>query len=288
MVKEKISVIIPVFNSSTVLIKALESVITQDYPNIELIVIDGGSTDETLEIIKDHQNNISYWVSEKDHGVYDAMNKGVTAASGTWFYFLGADDRLLPGILSDIFKSSSFTNEDMLYGNVQIDHKEKRIGGKTDYENLISKNIPHQGIFYKKSIFLKFKVYNDRYKILADYDLNLKVFEDESLKKHYLDKTIATFSTKGLSQRTIDYNFFNDKKKYFINQQKISKYDKDIAQYFFFLGLALLIKKKFNPGLSNVVHGIVYSRRRLFYLLITVDYVLSIMGIRKRYKTAEA
>lgn len=284
MERKKVSIIIPVLNSSDVLEHAIESVITQDYQNIELIIIDGGSTDGSIELIKKYENKINYWCSKKDNGVYGGMNKGIAAASGTWVFFLGADDKLCPGIISEVFNDSFFEDIDLIYGKVRIESKEKNIGRETNYEQLIEKNIPHQAIFYRKSVLDIFKGFDERYKVLADYDLNLKIFEDNSLHKKFINKVVAIVCNTGLSHRAVDQNFFHDKKAYFINHNKFLSTDKKIAQYYFFSGLSFLIKKKTKSGFSNILHGIFFGRNRFNYLLVTTDCLLGMMGIRKRYK----
>src|SRR5690348_134930 len=103
MTQEKVSIIIPTYNPGKILVKALESVITQDYSNTELIVMDGGSTDGTVSLLQQYNIHIAYWKSEPDSGIYDAMNIGIAKATGTWLLFLGADDELMPGILSSVF-----------------------------------------------------------------------------------------------------------------------------------------------------------------------------------------
>ncbi len=284
METEKISIIIPAFNPGPILENALKSIFLQDYNNIELIIIDGGSNDGTIELLKKYSKHIHYWVSESDDGIYDAMNKGITAATGTWLLFLGADDELCQGIISAIFNLADFTDIDFIYGKVNIKNKRKLLGQQTDFEKLIVMNIPHQAIFYRKSIFEKFKGYNQRYKILADYDLNLKIFEDNSLKKKFINKTIAFFCKNGISRRTIDHNFFTEKKDYFINQYKFLRTNKKIAKYYFFSGVALVLKKNIREGSSNILHAIIFSQNRFNFFLLTISFVLSLFGFGKKYK----
>src|SRR5689334_2190715 len=89
-----VSIIIPTYNSEVLLETALESILRQTYPYREIVIIDGGSTDRTVDVIKHYSRHVAYWVSEKDAGIYDAMNKGVEAATGDWLYFMGSDDQL--------------------------------------------------------------------------------------------------------------------------------------------------------------------------------------------------
>ncbi len=95
-----VSVITAVFNGEAFIASCIESVLSQDYPNIEHIVLDGGSTDGTVAILRKYQDQIAFWQSEPDKGVFDAWNKGLDLARGEWIAFLGADDCYLPGAIS--------------------------------------------------------------------------------------------------------------------------------------------------------------------------------------------
>ena len=112
----KVSIIIVTYNASNTLQRCLDSVFKQEYPNLELVIIDGESNDNTVEIIKANKEKIHFWTSEKDEGIYDAMNKGLEKITGEWVYFLGADDQLLDG-----FSSLSFElklKDTIYYGSV--------------------------------------------------------------------------------------------------------------------------------------------------------------------------
>ena len=98
-----VSIITVVYNGEDFLEASIQSVINQTYENIEYIIIDGGSTDNTTKLIKRYKDKVDYWVSEKDSGVYDAMNKGIDASNGDFLFFLGADDLLADNILGKIF-----------------------------------------------------------------------------------------------------------------------------------------------------------------------------------------
>lgn len=196
----KISVIIVVYNAADTIETAINSVFEQTYKNAEVIVIDGGSLDGTLEILKKYKAADFKWISEPDEGIYDAMNKGIKYSSGEWIYFLGADDKLYSNrILEDIFKESDLNDAGFLYGNVKRGTHTKLYDGEFDYEKLLKKNISHQAVFYKKDIFLRTGNYNLGYRTHADWDVNLRCFENQAVKIKYLDKIIAYFATGGAS-----------------------------------------------------------------------------------------
>ena len=196
----KISIIIVVFNGAKTIEKTLESVLGQTWRNLELIVVDGGSADETLEILKKIQNPVLSWTSEPDKGIYDAMNKGLQKATGDWIYFLGADDEFYDRkVLSSVFEEAHFENIDFIYGNVKSDAFKGIYDGVFNYNKLLIKNISHQAIFYHKNIFRKNGNFNLKYKSHADWDFNLRCFEIKDIRIKYVDRIIAQFGEGGVS-----------------------------------------------------------------------------------------
>ncbi|MCS6821300.1 MAG: glycosyltransferase [Microscillaceae bacterium] len=197
----KISVIIVTYNAEKYLEQAILSVIGQNYPNLELIIIDGKSTDGTVEIIKKYEQHITYWVSEPDKGIYDAMNKGIDKATGEWLYFLGADDMLCERILCDIFQGNPYKDIDFLYGDVLLKHSKQIIYGKKDIHTILFSTICHQACFYKRYLFNQLKKYEIHYQYIADWIFNIKVMLNTIPKKtlRYLHKTIAIYNEAGTS-----------------------------------------------------------------------------------------
>ena len=284
MAGEKISIIIVTFNAEKTIRQAVESVLNQEYKNFELIIIDGKSTDGTIKILKEYNNQVAYLVSEPDEGIYDAMNKGIAFASGKWLLFLGADDLLCENILQDVFSDLYPGSFELIYGKIEIEQSKKTLGAATDFQQLISCNIPHQAIFYSKPILAKLGGYDLHYKILADYDMNLKIFEDTGIQKKFIDKKIAIFSSGGISNRTIDYLFFSEKLAYFTSTHSLVKTDKRLAKYYFFTGVALILKREYLKGIKNIIHPVMYGGRRFYYFMLIGSFILSLAGIGKKYK----
>ena len=208
----RISVIIPTYNAAQTLQNCLDSIIKQTYRALQVIVIDGNSTDETVEIIKKNSGLIAYWRSEKDGGVYDAMNKGLNYVTGQWVYFMGADDVLLPGfsaMAADLADPGA-----IYYGNVFAEGS-KRLGELTRYQ--FAKFGPyHPSMIYPATVFAKYK-FNSKYKISADFALTLKICGDGSFRFIYKDHILANFNHTGLSGRWIDAAFQNDKASLILN-----------------------------------------------------------------------
>lgn len=212
-----ISVITVVYNGVEYIEQAIQSVITQSYDNVEYIIIDGGSTDGSLDVIKKYNDVVDYWVSESDQGVYDAMNKGVGLSRGDYVLFLGCDDTLF-NVFHEVVTFFS-TNTTSYYGNVILSKSNKVYGGKFHPLKLFYKNIPHQAIFYSRYVFDRFS-FNLKYIAVADYALNLKVFPKKEYGFRYVPKIIAKYNNEdGLSSTVVDQAFSLDKpvliKKYY-------------------------------------------------------------------------
>ncbi len=214
----KFSIIIPAFNSALTLQRCLDSIISQDYSNIDLCIIDGGSTDDTLPIISDYQlrHSCIRYVSEKDQGIYDAMNKGIALAKGDWLYFMGSDDTLynnnvLPAVAEKIRQS----NAEVVYGSVMMRGDNKWnlnniiFDGEYNFEKFIERNICHQAIFYKRDLVQKVGYFNLKYVTNADFDFNLRCFARAHFT--YIDLIIANFFVGGQSSVTEDYIFHKDR-----------------------------------------------------------------------------
>lgn len=211
-----ISVIIVTYNADQYLQNAIDSVVNQTYKNIELIIIDGLSTDQTLNIIKKNETNITFWKTEKDSGIYDAMNKAVKYCKGDFYLFLGADD-ILYNTLHEVVLSITNLNH-LYYGDVYFEKNKTIYDGYFNAAKIVVKNICHQAILYPRVVFEKYQ-YQLKYKIRADHYLNLQCFVDKNIPFKYVNKTIAQFSAGGTSSSAIDDDFNLDRmpfiKQYF-------------------------------------------------------------------------
>ena len=175
----KISVITVSYNAAATIEQTILSVIQQEYPSIEYIVIDGGSTDGTVEIIRKYEEKMAYWVSEPDEGIYDAMNKGIRRATGDYLYFLGADDWLKADevllLVSEFIRLHP--GYGLYMGNVLLYHpglrmeKRQRVFFSTE-EIKRGYMYPHQGMFAKRELLQT--GFDIRYKIAADYKFLLQ------------------------------------------------------------------------------------------------------------------
>jgi len=223
-----LSIVIPSYNCGKNIQNALTSIYTQDIAkefDFEVLIMDGLSSDNTSRIVEafaeENLANNLHFFSEKDTGVYDAMNKSLTHASGSYIYFMGADDILLPNILSEIsplLRSQST----VYYGNAFFPKRGIIYDGKFNSYKIAIRNICHQAIFYPRKVFEVYR-FNKKYNILADYALNLKLWVDKNYTFKYIPQTIAVFNDySGISKTHVDINFENDKFELIKNNFKLS------------------------------------------------------------------
>jgi len=201
------SVIIPSYNCGPKLAATIESVLSQPEGLYELIVVDGGSDDATLDVIGRFAGRLRY-VSESDRGVYDAMNKGVGMSKGKYVFILGAGDRLRDGVLARVASllpdAPSFA-----YGDAYLERHGVTMGGAMEKTDFIRTNICQQAIFYERSVFELLGGFDLKYKVYADWAFNMKCFADPRLRKVYLDTVVADFEGWGISDTQKDADFVN-------------------------------------------------------------------------------
>lgn len=206
------SIIIPTYNCSSLLKLTVESILKQDMNLYECLIIDGGSKDDTLNVIKDYvekyKGNFMY-ISEKDNGIYDAMNKGIKLAKGEYLYFIGAGDTLETNCLANVKERLRFDTE-LVYGNVFVETRKKLIGNSMTKEDMMFFNICHQAIFYNKNIFKLIGDYNLKYKIYSDNEFNKRCFCNDLIKTRYIDILICNYLGSGISDMEKDEIFDRD------------------------------------------------------------------------------
>ncbi|MDB5009840.1 MAG: hypothetical protein JWQ06_629 [Mucilaginibacter sp.] len=236
----KVTVITVVRNAEKVIQGLFDSVRNFKTNEVEFVVLDGLSEDNTVELIKKNEDIIDTWQSEPDKGIYDAMNKAVKLAKGEWLLFMGADDELLEGFKQIL---PVLKEENTIYYGKVIFH-DTIITGKIKNNYMLTKtNICHQAIFYHRNVFSKY-VYQTEYIKCADYVLNLKLWDDPEFKFVYCDYLIANFPQGGFSTYTEDPLFEKERGQLF------KKYLKPMA-YYRYLKKTLGIFKMFKRMLLN-------------------------------------
>ena len=198
----KVSIITVNKNNCTGLIKTIESVFEQSLFDYEYIIIDGGSADGSRELLSTYKEHITYALSEKDNGIYDAMNKGIDLATGEYLQFLNSGDYLYEKeTISKIV--SELSGEDIIYGNMKISDKEGITDGlmpdEITVEQMVRDTLWHPVSFIKKELFLNFGKYDTSYKIIADYDFFFKAIIKEKCTTKHVDQFISVFDLTGLS-----------------------------------------------------------------------------------------
>lgn len=207
-----VSVLIVSFNAEKFISQAINSFLDQSFSLKELIVVDGASTDGTIEILKNTNNPLVHWTSEPDKGIYDAMNKGISRSSGEWLYFLGADDRFYDNkVLENVFRQQENADIDFLYGDVYSVQLQKNYDGPYSRDKILFSNLCHQSIFYRKVLFDKIGTYNTEYSLFADWDMNIRTFLHPDMKTKYVPITIAVYGATGLSTLNKDLKFLRER-----------------------------------------------------------------------------
>jgi len=202
-----ITVITVVLNGKEHLEKTIQSVINQTYPNVEYIVIDGGSTDGTVDIIKKYDDYIDYWVSEPDRGIYDSWNKGVVLSNGKWLSFMGSGDLYVNDALSNyiLFLGGYSDIENVLYISSKImltrNGQQIKIIGEPWKWKVFARymNVGHIGSLHARKLFKFYGMFNEYFKIAGDYELLLR--PKENLCALFLDKVTVYSDADGISRR---------------------------------------------------------------------------------------
>jgi glycosyltransferase involved in cell wall biosynthesis len=225
----QVTIITVVLNCEKTIERSILSVINQTYKKIEYIIIDGLSKDNSVNIIKNYESKLKYWISEKDMGIYDAMNKGISVIDNkdSYILFLNADDYLLNETIIETFVAG-IDNADFVYGKVlSVDDSTSVIlGNKLKLETLPFSMIQHQATFTRKALFDKLGMFDTKYKIAADYDFAIRVFKSNS-KIQYIDLIVTVMQMGGASSKLYHTTFYEKKiiiKKYYNKRNKIKAF----------------------------------------------------------------
>lgn len=203
--KPLVTMITVVYNGQDYLEKTIQSVIEQSYNNVEYIIVDGGSDDNTLDIIQRYQDRIDYWISERDNGIYDAMNKGISLALGGIIGIINSDDRLLPNSLDKVVQASlnASTKEFVVHGKIALfkpdgtrlgEHAPKNI----PWYYLFSTPFKHPATFISRDLYKKIGLFHLEFGLAADYDLMLRIIS-YSPTIVYLDRLLTEVHLVGIT-----------------------------------------------------------------------------------------
>lgn len=206
----KVSIITVCFNAQKYIKSCIDSVLMQDYPEIEYIIIDGKSKDNTVEILKSYGDKITRWISEPDKGLYDAMNKGVALATGEVIGFLNADDVMAySGAVSDVIKTMQEQKSDAIIGDV-VHTKEENLDEVIRHHHSRGYKpshfewgmMPaHLSFYTRKKFYTEFGGFDTQFRICADYDLMMRFLYIHKISFYYLPKVLVKMRTGGLSNQ---------------------------------------------------------------------------------------
>jgi len=228
----KISIITVCYNSASTIESTIRSVIQQDYASIEFIIIDGGSTDSTMQVIEKYKENISKIISEKDDGIYFAINKGIKIASGDIIGILHADDHYASNnVITKVMRVFEDEKKDTVYGDLQYVNKQDsqkvvrnwKSGAYKDGLFLKGWMPPHPAFFVKASCYKQFGNYNTILKSAADYELMLRLLHKNNCSTAYLPEVLVKMRVGGKSNVSIKNRILanrEDKKAWLINGLK--------------------------------------------------------------------
>ena len=205
-INPRVSVIMACLNSQKHIERVMASLLAQTYGNIEHIVIDGGSADDTLKILDKYKHKIAYLSSEPDQGIYDAMNKGIRHSTGGILYFLNTDDRLYDkDVIKDVVDFFSRKETDFVYGDIVNFHPGTFASSIGRYPKFVTKRhflkntIGHPATFFKRRCFDAAGLYDIRYKIVSDYEWYLRGLYKHNLRCVHIDRIISVFQCSGAS-----------------------------------------------------------------------------------------
>ena len=198
----KLSVVTVNLNNNFGLEKTITSVIDQTFTDFEFIVIDGASEDGSREVIQKYSDQLAYWLSEKDTGVYNAMNKGILRAKGKYLLFLNSGDYLASeNVLQTLFTYGC--HQDIIYGNATWTEDEKSYDGWSpdtlNFEFFKENSLPHQATFIKRSLFKKIGLYDEKERIISDWTFFVRAFFQYNCSYRHVNLNIAVCSRDGLS-----------------------------------------------------------------------------------------
>jgi glycosyltransferase involved in cell wall biosynthesis len=179
----------------------MDSVFNQTFNDFEYIIVDGGSIDGSREYIQQFEERVSYWISEKDNGVYHAMNKGIVKARGEYLIFLNSGDLFYSNnSIENLIKESV---EDIVYGNILVETEEstylKTYPPQLTFQYFLEDTLPHPGTLIKASLFQKIGLYNEKNKIVSDWEFFINAICLHRVTYRYINLTFAIFNFDGIS-----------------------------------------------------------------------------------------
>lgn len=220
----KLSIITINLNNARGLRKTIESVLNQSFTDFEYIIIDGGSSDTSVEIIKEYQEKITYWISEPDAGIYNAMNKGIDKAKGEYCLFLNSGDELYSNeIIKEVFRLEKISGYDIIYGNLARTFPDSstdiiKMPEHITLQFLLNATLCHPVTFIKRELFSRFGKYREDLQIVSDWAFFLRVIIFANTSQIHVDKIISNFRMDGLSSAISNQSLLYNEREKVINE----------------------------------------------------------------------
>ena len=260
----EISVITPSFNQGVFLERTIKSVLDQNYPNLQYLIIDGGSTDDSVNIIKKYESSLFYWVSERDRGQADAINKGLRRATGEWVAWQNSDDIYYPGVFHQIAKTAELHPEvDLIIGNLLLidatDHPLRDLHYvRPTYNSLVAEGmvLANQAAFWRRSLHDRIGYLDDQMDYSFDYEWFLRVLKGR--KAVHVNQTWGGFRVHEMAKT-------NNPKRRFVEENRQILQGKKISRGFLFR----------------------YRLRRMLLLLAQGDFYYVARGVMRRLRGKE-
>ena len=212
----KVSIITVSFNSAKTIEDTIQSVLSQDYPQIEYIVVDGGSSDATVDIIRKYQDRISTWISEKDQGMYDAMNKGIALASGDVIGILNSDDIYMSNhVVTELMNKMNSEQAQVVFADLILvdQYNQNKVlryynSGHFHPNKFRYGWMPaHPTVFVKSSLYKAVGPFSTDYQIAADYEMLIRILAKQNAKYAYLPKPVVRMRSGGASTASLSRNW---------------------------------------------------------------------------------
>ena len=277
----KLSIITINYNNLEGLKRTLESVINQTWQEFEYIVIDGGSTDGSAAFIESQSENIEYWVSEPDKGIYNAMNKGIAKASGEYLLFLNSGDVLYNDNVLLETKKSLLLDMDIVYGDLWIVGKQgkgfrNRYPDFIDFPFLKQTSLGHPSTFIKKELFYTYGLYRTDLKIISDWAFFVKVLCKHKVSHCKIDHIIATFYEGGLSTSTVYHKqHIEERKKVLL--EMFDLYDESFEEFMMKFEQQKELVDQLDQGIEILV-----TNKQLLKILNSIIRVCGLVLKKKR------
>jgi glycosyltransferase involved in cell wall biosynthesis len=244
-----VSIVTVVYNAENELEETIHSILNQDYDFVEYIIIDGGSTDGTLDIIKKYDKHICFWLSQKDDGIYDAMNKGISLSNGEIIGILNAGDTYVDQAISRVIDCYKNNPESIITGNCKcyLENKPYWVVSTGNVEKLPMNMLPHSSIFIPRVIYQKYGLFDCKFLIAADYEYICRCYQ-EGVSFSFVNSILSIAETRGVSS-----NYYLTEIEY----------------------LRIRLRYRLTPPLKSVIHSL-HS-----FFSITIHKILSGLSLWK-------